>query len=143
MVYRHTARSLFRIGLVEEKLDRIGDSKESLERAVFLFEKTSMESDDDIQQSEADEARAALGRVAMDADGKRTGSIPDMKETVGSMRLQRRLALPYTTDWYCVQSWETPRYRGAREWNQVSFVNKFVITAGHITFVFPWGFGHT
>ncbi|KAJ9132244.1 Tetratricopeptide-like helical [Pleurostoma richardsiae] len=143
MVYRHTARSLFRIGLVEEKLDRIGDSKESLERAVFLFEKTSMESDDDIQQSEADEARAALGRVAMDADGKRTGSIPDMKETVGSMRLQRRLALPYTTDWYCVQSWEPPRHRGAREWNQVSFVNKFVITAGQRTFVFPWGFGHT
>lgn len=141
LVYRHYARSWFHIGLVEEKLGRKEDAKTSLERAVFLFEKTSMEGDNEIQTSEAEEAAAALARVSK-GEEEEAEPLPDLKESLESMRLQRRLALPYTTDWYCAQTWEPPRRRGFKEWNRVSFVNKFVICQGDRTFVLPWGFGH-
>lgn len=143
LVYRHEARSLFHIGLVQEKLGLREHAKESLDRAVFLFEKTSMEGDDELQQSEAEEAAAALARVSKVDSEDEIAQLPDLKETLQSMRLQRRLVLPYTTDWYCSQSWMPPKYRGAREWNKVIFVNKFKITAGDRTFIMPWGLGHT
>jgi len=108
---------------------------------VFLFEKTTMEGDDELQLSEAEEAAAALARVTNN-DGDEVDQSPDLKETLGSMRLQRRLALPYTTDWYSFQGWKPPRRRGAREWNEVSFVNKFRITVGDRTVIMPWGLGH-
>lgn len=139
LVYRHHARSLFHIGLVEEKLGRREDAKVTLERAVFLFEKTTMEGDDEIQTSEAEEAAATLERVSGDEVG---GPAPDLKETIGSMRLARRLALPYTTDWYCAQKWQPPRRRGWKEWNEVRFVNKFTVHQGDRIVIVPWGYGH-
>ncbi|KAK3391181.1 hypothetical protein B0H63DRAFT_508378 [Podospora didyma] len=144
LVYRHHARALFHIGLVEEKLGRKEDARETLTRAVFLLEKTTMEGDDETQKSEEDEAIAALRRAADGADkvGGSTDQPPDLKETKGCMRLQRRLTLPYTTDWYCAQSWQPPRRRGWEEWNEVDFTNKFVLCQGDRTVVVPWGFGH-
>ena len=63
-----------------------------------------MEGDDELQQSEAEEAAAALARVSKADNADEVVQLPDSKETLGSMRLQRRLAPPYTTDWYCPQS---------------------------------------
>ncbi len=92
LVYRYHARSWFHIGLVSEKLRRKEDAK------------TSMEGDDEIQTSEAEEAAAVLARVSKGAR-EEVEPLPDLKESLGSMRLQMRLALPYTTDWYCAQTW--------------------------------------
>ena len=141
LVYRYHGRSWFHIGLVEEKLGRREDATVSLERAVFLFDKTTMEMDDETQTSEAEEAAAALARVTSKS-GVAAKPVPDLKESLGSMRLQRRLALPYTTDWYCSQSWEPPRRRGWKEWNEVLFVNKFVLHQGDRIVVAPFGPGH-
>jgi hypothetical protein len=63
-----------------------------------------MEGDDELQQSEAEEAAAALARVSKADNADEVVQLPDLKEMLGSMRLQRRLAPPYTTDWYCPQS---------------------------------------
>ena len=133
LVYRHTARTYFHVGLVEEKLGRQADARASLERAVFLFEKTAMEGDDEVQTSEADEATAALARVSRDgADdaGEAVAALPDLREKLGGMRLQRRLALKYITDWYCEVEWEPPRRRGKEVWNRVTFWDKRTRTFG-------------
>jgi tetratricopeptide (TPR) repeat protein len=138
LVYRHEARTLFHLGLVEEKLGETDAAKETLKRAVDLFEKTSLKEDDELQTSEAMEANDAMERL----DAGST-AVPDLKESIGSMRLQRRLAIPHTTDWFCVQTWkEEQRMRGAKSWNEVSFTNKFQIREGDRSFIFPWGFGH-
>lgn len=141
IIYRQEARGFFEIGLVYEKLGIKDDAKVFLSRAVILFEKTTMEGDDEVQQSEQTEAVEALSRVSQ-LDQDPPAQIPDMKESIGSMRLQRRIALKHTTDWYVYQDWVPPRRRGAREWNSVSFVNKLKICNGDRTYIFPWGPGH-
>ena len=139
-VFRHEARALFEVALVLEKLGRKEEAEPLLSRAVELFEKTTLDTDDEIQESEATEAVAALARVTS-KEGE-DGTIPDLKEKIGEMRLQRRLALQYTTDWYCFQHWKPPRQRGGMQWNRVSYVNKFKIFNGDRTYIMPWGFGH-
>lgn len=140
IVFRHEARALFEVALVFEKLGRKQEAEPLLTRAVELFEKTTLDIDDEVQESEAAEAAAALARVT----GKETEDVTtvDLKEKVGEMRLQRRLALQYTTDWYCFQHWKAPRQRGGMQWNSVSYVNKFKINNGERTYIVPWGFGH-
>jgi len=100
-----------------------------------------MENDDEVQESEQTEAEEALSRVSQPVQDP-PAEIPDLKESIGGMRVQRRIALKYTTDWYVYQDWVPPRRRGAREWNRVTFVNKFKICNGDRTFIAPWGPGH-
>jgi tetratricopeptide (TPR) repeat protein len=140
LVYRHDARTYFHIGLAEERLNRREDAKASLERAIFLFEKTTLEGDDELQTSEAEEAAAALVRLQQEVGAG--GKLTTLLETTDSMSLQRRLALPYTTDWYAAQNWEPPRRRGYEKWNKVSFTNKLICMYGERRVVLPWGFGH-
>jgi tetratricopeptide (TPR) repeat protein len=139
-VFRHEARTLFEVALVAEKLGREAEAEPLLSRAIELFEKTTLDTDDEVQKSEDSEAAAALVRVT----SKETtdGQIPDLKEKMGEMRLQRRLALQYTTDWYCFQHWKPPRQRGGMNWNKVSYVNKLKMSNGERTFIMRWGFGH-
>lgn len=140
-LYRHEARALFELGLVQEKLGKVEEAFTLISRAVVLFEKTTLNTDDEVQSSEASEAAAAWERLSSpeDQEGK---PLPDLKEKFGEMRLQRRLALKYTTDWYSFKHWEPPRQRGGMDWNRVSFTNKFKICNGDRTFIAPWGFGH-
>jgi hypothetical protein len=93
-----------------------------------------------VQKSEATEAAAALARVT--SKETKDGPIPDLKEKIGEMRLQRRLALQYTTDWYCFQHWKPSRQKGAMNSGKVSYVNKFKTNNGERTYIMPWGFGH-
>ncbi|KAG4444253.1 hypothetical protein IFR05_000228 [Cadophora sp. M221] len=139
--YRHEARGLFEVGLVLEKLGKKEEALDMLSRAAILFEKTSLNPDDEVQSSEATEATAAIGRLSLQEEQGDT-SAPDLKEKYGEMRLQRRLALKYTTDWYCFKQWKPPRQRGGMDWNEVSFTNKFKVSNGDRTFIAPWGFGH-
>jgi hypothetical protein len=139
-VFRHEARSLFEVALVLEKLGRKHEAKPLLSRAVELFEKTTLDTDDEVQASEATEAAAALARVT--SKKAEHEPIPPLKEKMGDMRLQRRLALKYTTDWYCFQHWEPPRKRGGMSWDRVSRVNKFTINNGERRYIMPWGSGH-
>lgn len=139
-IFRHEARALFEVALVLEKLGRKQEAEPLLLRAVELFEITTLDTDDEVQESEAKEAAAALSRVT--SKDSEPGPIPDLKEKIGEMRLQRRLALKYTTDWYCFQHWKPPRKRGGMSWGKVSYVNKFKINNGERTYIMPWGFGH-
>ena len=127
LVYHYRAWSWFHIGLVAENLRHKDDAK------------TSMEGDDEIQTLEVEEAAAVLARVSK-SEGEEVGPLPDLKESFGSMKLQMGIVLPYTTDWYCARTLEPLRRRGFKEWNQVSFVNKFAVCPADRTFVLPWGF---
>jgi len=67
------------------------------------------------RRPEAEQAAAVLARVSK-GEGEEVEPLPDLKESLWSMRLLMRLALPYTTDWYCAQSWgatATARLQGA------------------------------
>ncbi|KAL5325877.1 hypothetical protein ACEPPN_007011 [Leptodophora sp. 'Broadleaf-Isolate-01'] len=140
-LYRHEARALFKVGVVLEKLGKKVEALAMLSRAAILFEKTSLNTDDEIQSSEATEATAAFERHSL-PEGQGNTLAPDLKEKYGEMRLRRRLALKYTTDWYCFKQWKPPRQRGGMDWNEVSFTNKFRVSNGDRTFIAPWGFGH-
>ncbi|KAH6717920.1 hypothetical protein BKA61DRAFT_670343 [Leptodontidium sp. MPI-SDFR-AT-0119] len=140
-LYRHEARALFKVGVVLERLGKKVEALAMLSRAAILFEKTSLNTDDEIQSSEATEATAAFERHSL-PEGQGNMLAPDLKEKYGEMRLQRRLALKYTTDWHCFKQWKPPRQRGGMDWNEVSFTNKFRVSNGDRTFIAPWGFGH-
>ncbi|KAK0122095.1 hypothetical protein ONS95_010357 [Cadophora gregata] len=139
--YRHEARALFEVGLVVENFGQKEEPLAMLSRAVELFEKASFDTDVDVQSSEAAEAAEAVQRLSITGDSS-AKSTPDLKEKSGEMRPQRRISLKYTTDWYCFKQWESPRKKCGRDWNQVSFTNKFKIRNGDRTFIAPWGFGH-